>query len=345
MEHKKKKVKPAHSLLEVYAGIFIFLFLVILMNANDIEDWKNSLEGPYLRRIVSPVSSALVRLSAGTNLGYPRARVKRWFTRAVTERYTSERLPEWMLGINNTSKWTLSWFHMTEKFSNPRSVYTPSRPMHVLIAGDSLAGVHIPVMFKKYAEPALSFRIDTAYKVSSSLANYYFMKWPDEINRIINEQELEDGKSYDVVVFYIGANDAQNIRLTDRTFEYGTWAWFNELESRVNTVMGILNKRVKKTYWMEVPPMRKQRYQGKMLKINRVYQKLAAKYVNIDFVEVKTILGDKNGLFTPVKLIDGVHKRVRSSDGIHFDFPGAGLVVGEILRRIQHDFILLDLAL
>jgi hypothetical protein len=234
----------------------------------------------------------------------------------------------------------------TERLSSPAAStptaspdrYDADHPLSVLLIGDSLAWCYLPTKMSEAFRDDPRFRFKYEYKISSTLSDPTVFDWIAEAGRLTAGKGAADGKAFDLIVVAMGANDAQSIYLPSGKLAYGSDPWVDEFSSRAREFMGILSANSSKTYWLGIPPMRKEGYRDRMVRMNGLYRGFAAEFPNLSFIPVERIVGDENGLYVPTKTVDGIQASIRSKDGIHYDYAGARLIADRVMELIFVDF-------
>jgi hypothetical protein len=210
--------------------------------------------------------------------------------------------------------------------------YSPKNPLKVLLVGDSMAKLGTADALLEWDRVTDWATVAVSTKVSSSLSNPKAIDWHAHIRSLTAEA------AYDLVIVFLGSNEAQGISDGRRAYDFNTPDWFSVWDSRATDFLGVLSDRSWKVYWTAVPPMRKEGYKQRMITLNEHCRELVRSFANVRFVDTSSALGDGNGLYVDAKIVDGAQRIIRHSDGIHMDIWGAILLVREYERMILEDF-------
>ncbi len=115
----------------------------------------------------------------------------------------------------------------------------------------------------------------------------------------------------DVVVFMVGANDANQVTSTA------------EYAARVGRVMDLMYREGRTVVWMGQPCMGRSDLAASIPAVNRVFQEQAASRPWVLYIDTWALTSWSDGTCAP-SLPDetGVEQMLRTSDGVHF--TGAG---------------------
>ncbi|MEC8921637.1 MAG: DUF459 domain-containing protein [Actinomycetota bacterium] len=203
---------------------------------------------------------------------------------------------------------------------------TETKPLHVWVGGDSLAG-----------GASLGFRILTAnedrwiytedVRKSTGVVTDWYFDWIEYLR-----EEVADGP-YQVVVLSMGGNDWQGFR--EGSSEKGAAEWVQKYGSRLTEMLTILDRPGRLVIWVGLPhfripfmvplpdavnPISRQVFQNG----NRSEWVDAAAIVSPDGVWTKYILDD-----------DGTRIEVRTDDGTHYQPDGARLITAAVISAIE----------
>ena len=137
----------------------------------------------------------------------------------------------------------------------PQPTFAPGAPK-VQIYGDSMATGYGTAL-EQYAKDA-GYQADLATKGSSGLTRPEFFDWPNHLNVWLNN----DGAR--LVVFGVGANDAQPITVNDQKFDVTTPEWSVEYSRRVREVIDMVTSRGKFLVWVGTPDAKEEGFRNKL---------------------------------------------------------------------------------
>jgi hypothetical protein len=212
---------------------------------------------------------------------------------------------------------------------------TPSQPLRVYIAGDSMAG-GLADTFVPTSQASGLVLAEDGHRVSSGLSRPDFFNWPQFLARDIDPQ---NGWDPDVLVIGFGANDLQNIPVDGGGLTLGSQEWLDEYRARVAGTMDLVRSgdddRV--TIWMGLPPMgpRSGIDPAVVDQVNAIYRSEAEGRPWIDYLDSWSYLSGADGAYAEqLPMANGEVRRVRASDDIHFDVAGSQRLTWAVLDRI-----------
>ncbi len=206
---------------------------------------------------------------------------------------------------------------------------TPSDPMQLWIAGDSLARAVGPALGELSARSGVvQPHYDTS--VSSGLLNPDFFDWPEHAT-----SELANIDP-DVVVFVIGTNDA--VVWSDSlaaSYRIRTEAMMRELSG----------PRHRPVYWVGPPVMRDSDLEEGAEAVGLIAREAAKHVKGVTYVDAHTVFDDPLGRYQQSFENElGVRKVMRAGDGIHFSVDGADLLSRQIFHALDAEWNLTDQA-
>lgn len=212
----------------------------------------------------------------------------------------------------------------------PGERFTPSasRPLRMWVAGDSLTETIGAAVVNSAAETdVVAASFDVQY--SSGLARPELFDWRREVGERLIVAPA------DIVVFMLGANDAQAVETATGFVAFGKPEWIAEYRTRVDAVMSALAASAVDVYWIGLPQAADEARSERFATINAVYRAAADAQDRIHFIDIFTEFADPDGNYTAM-LADpsGRLIRVRDPDGIHFTPAGADLVAQLVLDEI-----------
>ncbi|ARP98521.1 SGNH/GDSL hydrolase family protein [Pseudorhodoplanes sinuspersici] len=207
-----------------------------------------------------------------------------------------------------------------------------SQRLRIGVVGDSMAGDlgdgmqkllrdHDTLKVIRFAKPATGLMRDDVYN------------WQSALKAFISKTKLN------AIVVMIGGNDRQSIWLNGRRLPRGSKMWLTEYERRVARFMTTLAAVDAKVYWVGLPAVRSawmsRDYQG----LNRIFRAQARKH-GFTYVSTWEHFLDESGGYTSFgHSLDGVKRRLRKEDGMHFTNDGqlrlADIVAGAIGRDLS----------
>jgi uncharacterized protein len=211
-------------------------------------------------------------------------------------------------------------------------VATVEDPATLWVAGDSLTETFGPALVNlALGSQVLEPDHDLFY--SSGLTRPDFFDWPAYLERRLAEQPA------DIVVFMIGANDAQPIQVDGAWVEYGTPAWFEEYERRVERTAEVLAAGATTVYWIGQPIARPSGYRDRMAQLDAIYERVVADHPSLRYVSSWELFSSPDGTYSAyLPDADGAQVLVRAGDGIHLTRDGGRWLAEHVLTAISEDW-------
>ncbi len=172
-------------------------------------------------------------------------------------------------------------------------VPTSSKPLRVLVAGDSLSGQLGPAMGDVLGgKPAT---VLTDEHVGTGLARPDVVDWPSELKFDMSHDHPE------VVVLIFGGNDNQDLRTATGWVYISHWAeWKAEYQRRVAQIMNIVAQPGVTVFWVGMPVMNRADLQKIVPSVNHIVQTEAgARSGKVTYINPNRVLGDAQGSATP----------------------------------------------
>ncbi|HJU15645.1 MAG TPA: DUF459 domain-containing protein [Stellaceae bacterium] len=137
----------------------------------------------------------------------------------------------------------------------------------------------------------------------------------------------------DIAIVMFGANDRIDLRDddSDKYLRFHTPEWRTEYVKRADEIMKALADSGLKVIWCGNPIARSATYSSDMTYINQIFADEAARF-GFKFVPLWHAIADSDGHYTAYgKDLDGVTRRLRADDGIHFTPAGYELVADKLV--------------
>lgn len=208
----------------------------------------------------------------------------------------------------------------------PTALRTPTKadPLRLAGYGESVGDCTVFGLYIKcQTEKKIRFHYFT--KPSTGLTRPEFFDWPRFLRK-----DLGQGK-YEAVMFMVGANDAQDIKLNGQKLVFGTKPWNEMYAPRVGAVMDLfLDRGAKRVYWVGMPRMGLSGFGPRMAKLNEIYKSEAAKRAPfVEYIDAWTLLDAPATTY---------QANLRQADGVHLNDAGALKSGGFVLKQIKKDW-------
>lgn len=215
-----------------------------------------------------------------------------------------------------TTTTTTSTSTTTSTTSPPPSilgVVDVNRPLRIWTGGDSLGEYVGSELLYRVSEPDFS-NVELDFEISTGLVRPDYFDWPARFSEVMQREDRPD-----VVVFMIGGNDDQDLRVDGERVEIGTPEWQQAYRDRVATMMDIAAYPDVQMLWINLPPMRSERRENISLQINEALAAEAAARPWVDVVDIVDMFrGPDGGYEQFIDEPDGSStRRARADDGVH----------------------------
>ena len=210
-------------------------------------------------------------------------------------------------------------------------------PMHLLIAGDSMAGIPGMALVNLSRDTRLIKPL-LDYRISSGLVRPDFFDWPAQLRRHM--------KAFDpgAVVVMWGANDNQGVQTSSgKVYQFGSSGWKKEYRRRVDEVVALLfDGGVRRVYWVGQPVMPGASYDRQVRLVNDIYRAAAERHRGVRYIDAYSLLSDDSGYSQYLRDGDGRLQQVREGDGEHLTYAGGMRVAEAIMAAIRAEWLTKD---
>lgn len=208
----------------------------------------------------------------------------------------------------------------------PLESFSAANIKRILIVGDSMSGdvgLSLRQLAFKYKQKAgVDVQIIDAHRHSTGLVVPSYYDWPRELPPLLSKNAPQ------VVVFMVGANDGQSMRLENQSWVIpGSPGWSTEYQRRAKQVVDTIPASAK-LVWLDLPPVRLKSLQEKTLQVNGSVKDALAACKNCVMLETRSAFGGD----TYVENTSG--KMLRSKDGIHYSRSGASFVASKLWTEL-----------
>lgn len=155
------------------------------------------------------------------------------------------------------------------------------------------------------------------YKISSGLVRSDFFDWPAYLAAEMARYDP------DVVVFMVGANDANQVRSEE------------EYAARVGAVMDLLSRPGRTVVWVGQPNMGRPDLAASVPRLNAIFQAQAAARPWVLYLDAWALTSGPDGRYTAVLPDEnGVPRVMRTDDGVHFTPAGGRLLALAVIAAL-----------
>lgn len=208
----------------------------------------------------------------------------------------------------------------------PLRTVTADNPLTVFVGGDSQAEYLAQAIT---TESGFPLEVEVQHEISTSLARPDYFNWPARLAEVTEEQDP------DAVVFFIGANDHQDMADADgnRLVE-GSEEWQQEWARRLAITFDLLEQEGRHVFWVTQPPMRDGDLDAGIELINALAEPVIADRDFVTVVPIWDLFGGESGFSERVIGPDGTEIRARIDDGVHLTRSASSWVADIVFERL-----------
>lgn len=205
----------------------------------------------------------------------------------------------------------------------------------LFIFGDAFGG-GLWAGLNRIAKNHPRLKINGRYREGSGLARPNIYDWKARLPRTLENREI------DIALIFIGANDAQDMRIDGQYLVFNSPEWKAAYTANVETMIAQLKERNIAIYWLEQAPVAQEVLDIRLQTISKIHRELAAKY-GIRFVEIRANFTTADGKFTKTGAdINGNIARLRTHNGIRFIKAGNNKLAAIVLQQVNTDIQIAD---
>jgi len=211
----------------------------------------------------------------------------------------------------------------------------PGHPLHLYIAGDSMAGIPgMALVNMSNATHLIKPLLD--YHISTGLVRPDFFNWPAQLQR--------QAKAFDpgAAVVMWGANDNQAVQTSSgKVYQFGEKGWVKEYRKRVEEVIAILfDAGTRRIYWVGQPVMPKASYDAQIRSMNDIFSSEAKSHPGVEYIDAYSLFVNSSGAYSQYLRDDhGEMQQVREADGEHLTYAGGLRLAKVVMAAIKSDWL------
>ena len=213
-------------------------------------------------------------------------------------------------------------------FSSYVTPFPPSDRHKLFVFGDSLAaGLAAPLT----ADLAAS-NVDV---VSKAIGTPGLSRTDSEWEKIVEALPLSD--DFQIAVVLVGADDRGPIRLPKQRLDFGTPAWKQDYERRIDGLLKALHSRKAAVYWVGLPIMRSEAATSAAQLMNGMFLE-RARLSSTKFIDIWDGFVDADGAYSDIGPdLTGAVRQLRMPNGVHMTALGYQKLANILEREITHD--------
>jgi hypothetical protein len=201
--------------------------------------------------------------------------------------------------------------------------------LRVGVFGDSMGDGVWAALYREFRDDA-GVEVTKFSEVSTGLSRY------DYVNIQAKTQRQLDERPVDVAVVVFGTNDAQGIDDGGVIHDFGTPGWKAAYGRRIDDLVGLFRSRGVVVYWVGMPRMKRDGFDGRMAIVNEVVE-ARMKALGVPWLETVSLTSDAEGDYMPYADVGGRRKLMRANDGIHMSMDGYLRLAGPVEAAIRRD--------
>ena len=201
-----------------------------------------------------------------------------------------------------------------------------ARSITVAVVGDSLANDLANGMEDIFAGKPVNVFKQTRFATGLVRDDYY--DWNGTVRNALKHGDAN------VLVVVMGGNDHQPIRIKGRRLDPLSKAWRAEYARRVAHFMKTVKQSRAKLYWVGLPDVRSEKLANGYRAMNAIYKREAKKH-GIAYIDIWNKFHPQDSAYSSCgKSLEGVKRKIRMDDGMHFTEPGRKLFANYVARAI-----------
>jgi len=203
-------------------------------------------------------------------------------------------------------------------------------PLRIGVFGDSMAdGLYAGLYRDLQDQPNVS--VTKFSQVSTGLSRYDYVDIQARTRTQLDETPV------DVAVMLFGTNDAQGIDTGGAVHMFGTDGWKAAYAKRIDDLVALLRSRNVAVYWVGLPRMKRDSFDGRMMLINGVVE-ARMRALGVPYIETVSLTSNDEGGYEAY-LPTGSGRRVlmRANDGIHMSMAGYLRMSAPVAARLKRD--------
>jgi hypothetical protein len=213
-----------------------------------------------------------------------------------------------------------------------KPLFTPAHPLHVWVAGDSLAQVPGDAL-ERVGGPIDVVGVES--RLATGLAR------PDLYNWFTRFRKLLSGSKPDVAVFSFGADDAHDYMGGAHVGPFGSPSWNAEYRRRVDGVTRELIARGIYVVWLGLPIPDGPGFKRSFPVVNRIIESVVKEHASMStYVDTWHMLDDFHGRYTPYLRVHGKLTLMRLPDGVHYTPAAGDLVAAQVVKQLERVYAL-----
>ncbi len=329
--HPRRRVddegRQLHSAGSAIVVALLALLVGVLLNAPGLRKSAEIQPEGWKRDVALDFAEPLASVSGTLLLDQPRRGLK-----AVLGRSEDDEI-DTGIAVPEPSPDT------TPAAAPPREKFTPTRPLRIWVAGDSLAGVPGQSILRAVGDRRAIEPIgEVDGRIASGLERPDVFNWFERVSEVLREEKPR------AVVLMFGGNDDHGFMTGlpegREIGAFGSASWVAEYRRRVAGIMDTVTRRGAYLVWIGLPITDDTEQTIRFDAINAIVQPEATKRAGRVFY-LDTYLffeGDDGGYAQYVENDSGRLVKMRADDGVHFERAAGDLIARKVLGQLNQRF-------
>jgi uncharacterized protein len=201
--------------------------------------------------------------------------------------------------------------------------------LRIGVFGDSMGDGVWAALYREFRD-APGVTVTKFSEVSTGLSRYDYVNIQAKTTRQLGENAV------DVAVVVFGTNDAQGIDDGATVHPFGSEGWKVAYGKRIDDLVGLFRSRGVVVYWVGMPRMKREGFDGRMALINEVAA-ARMKALGVPYLETVSLTSDADGDYMPYADVGGRRRLMRANDGIHMSMDGYLRIAEPVEAAIRRD--------
>ena len=198
----------------------------------------------------------------------------------------------------------------------------------VLLVGDSFMEDITLAIMRNYYNKDPNVQFISVAKHSTGLCVNTNWNWPKKLEEFMQKHKP------DVVLFFLGGNDLQNIFDGERRYSFTSAEWKKKYVEIAESMIDIARKGNAVPIWIGLPIMSE--VYAKWVPLISELQHKACTNRNIEYVDTVPTLADENGQYQVfMKTPSGEMVRIRKADKYHVEYAGSLMIIEQVVPSIK----------
>jgi hypothetical protein len=313
-------------MIAAYRGIVVLslgLLLAALLQAEGLRKQADIQPAGFQRDVALRVTKPLVSFSRALHLTTPRHELQVAIGRGDEDKIDTQvhlTLPPPAGPIGRRPPPA----HHRRAVRKP--VFTPSHPLRVWVAGDSLAQIPGDAL-ERVGGPVDVVGVES--RLSTGLARTDLYNWFTRIQAVPHELRPR------VAVFSFGADDAHDYMGGAHVGPFGSPSWVAEYRRRVDGVTRELNDQGIYVVWLGLPIPDGPGFKRSFPVVNGILAGVAKHHPKQSaYVDTWHLLDDFHGRYTAYLRVHGKLTLMRLPDGVHYTQAAGDLVAAQVVKQL-----------